>query len=52
MGAIGEWSYYVLGSAIEVGLLAAIVHYAWTWPKHPGQPPQPVTHDAYAAIAD
>jgi hypothetical protein len=32
-GAIGEWSYYVLGSAIEVALLAAIVYYAWTWPK-------------------
>src|ERR671936_2889259 len=32
-GAIGEWSYYILGSAIEVALLAAIVYYAWTWPK-------------------
>ena len=32
-GAVGEWSYYVLGSAIEVALLAAIVHYARTWPK-------------------
>ena len=32
-GAIGEWSYYVLGSAVEVGLLAAIVYYTWTWPK-------------------
>lgn len=32
-GAIGEWSYYVLGSAIEVALLAAIAYYAWTWPK-------------------
>lgn len=32
-GAIGEWSYYVLGSAVEVGLLAAIVYYAWSWPK-------------------
>ncbi len=32
-GAIGEWSYYILGSAIEVGLLAAIVYHAWTWPK-------------------
>jgi hypothetical protein len=39
-GAIGEWSYYVLGSAIEVALLAAIVYYAWTWPKgtRPGAP--------------
>jgi hypothetical protein len=32
-GAIGEWTYYVLGSAVEVALLAAIVLYAWTWPK-------------------
>lgn len=33
VGAIGEWNYYVLGSAIEVALLASIVYYAWTWPK-------------------
>jgi hypothetical protein len=26
--AIGEWKYYVLGSSIEVGLLAASAHYA------------------------
>lgn len=32
-GAVGEWSYYVLGSVIEVALLATIVHYAWRWPK-------------------
>jgi membrane-anchored protein YejM (alkaline phosphatase superfamily) len=32
-GAIGEWSYYILSSAIEVALLACIVYYAWTWPK-------------------
>ena len=32
-GAIGEWNYYILGSAVEVMLLAAIVFYAWTWPK-------------------
>ena len=32
-GAIGEWSYYIVGSAVEVALLAAIVYYAWTWPK-------------------
>jgi hypothetical protein len=32
-GAIGEWNYFVLGSAVEVMLLAAIVYYAWTWPK-------------------
>jgi hypothetical protein len=32
-GAIGEWSYYVLGSAVEVAMLAGIARYAWTWPK-------------------
>lgn len=32
-GAIGEWNYYILGSAIELMALAAIVYYAWTWPK-------------------
>ena len=31
-GAIGEWNYYILGSAVEVALLALIVYYAWTWP--------------------
>jgi hypothetical protein len=28
-GAIGEWTYYVLGSAIEVALLGAVTWYAW-----------------------
>ena len=37
-GAIGEWSYYVFGSAVEVALLAAIVHYAWTWPRETPRP--------------
>ena len=32
-GAIGQWNYYILGSAIEVAQLAAIVYYAWNWPK-------------------
>ena len=32
-GAVGEWSYYILGSTIEVALLMAIAYYAWTWPK-------------------
>jgi hypothetical protein len=36
-GAIGEWNYYILGSAIEVALLVAVLYYAWTWPK-PAQP--------------
>ena len=30
-GAIGEWNYYVLGSAVEVVLLALVIHHAWTW---------------------
>lgn len=32
-GAIGEWDYYILGSAVEVALLAGIVYYAWSWPR-------------------
>jgi hypothetical protein len=32
-GAVGEWNYYILGSLIEVALLAGVVYYAWTWPK-------------------
>jgi hypothetical protein len=31
--SIGEWAYWILGSAVEVGLLGAIVYYAWTWPR-------------------
>ena len=31
--AVGEWNYFILGSAIEVVLLASVVYYAWTWPK-------------------
>lgn len=31
--AVGEWNYYVLGSAIEVVLIGTVVYYAWTWPK-------------------
>ena len=34
---IGEWTYYVLGSVIEAALIAAIVFYAWTWPKQTAQ---------------
>jgi uncharacterized protein DUF6326 len=32
-GAVGEWNYYLLGSAIEVVLLVAVFHYARSWPK-------------------
>ena len=31
--AVGEWTYYVVGSVIELALLATIAYYAWTWPK-------------------
>ncbi|MEO8475913.1 MAG: DUF6326 family protein [Actinomycetota bacterium] len=31
-GAVGEWNYYVLGSAVEAILLALVVFHAWTWP--------------------
>jgi membrane protein DedA with SNARE-associated domain len=34
---IGEWTYYLLGSLIEAALLAAVLFYAWTWPKEIGQ---------------
>lgn len=32
-GAIGEWGYYVFGSAVEVVILVAIAYLAWTWPR-------------------
>jgi hypothetical protein len=32
-GAIGEWNYYLLGSAVEVALLALIFYYAKAWPR-------------------
>ena len=35
--AVGEWGYFILGSAIQVALLAGIAYYAWTWPKEIGQ---------------
>lgn len=43
-GSVGEWSYFILGSAIESALLVAIVYYAWTWPK--------ATDDAVAPMRD
>ena len=30
-GAIGEWNYYVLGSAVEFVLLALVIRHSWTW---------------------
>ena len=36
--AIGEWTYYVVGSVFEIALLAAIAYYAWTWPREAPNP--------------
>jgi hypothetical protein len=47
--AIGEWNYYLLGSAIEVALLAAVVYYAWTWPR---EAPRTSTSGREAAADD
>jgi hypothetical protein len=33
IAAVGEWGYHIVGSLIESALLAAVVFYAWTWPK-------------------
>jgi Family of unknown function (DUF6326) len=33
--AIGEWNYYILGTAVEVALLGAIVYYAATFRQTP-----------------
>jgi hypothetical protein len=35
--AIGEWHYYLLGSAVELALLAAVAYWSWTWPRRPLQ---------------
>ncbi len=32
-GAVGEWNYYIVGSAIEIAALLGVVYCAWTWPK-------------------
>ena len=51
-GAIGEWSYYLLGSLIEVALLGAIVYYAATWPKEASRGmTQPVGSAAASRVA-
>ncbi|MBI4940739.1 MAG: hypothetical protein HY830_08330 [Actinobacteria bacterium] len=33
VAAYGEWQYFVVGSIVEVILLAVIARSAWTWPK-------------------
>jgi hypothetical protein len=50
--AIGEWSYFILGSAVEVALLAAIVYYARTWPKSVGAPVVAVSEDLVRPIEE
>lgn len=32
-GTFGEWTYWIVGSAIEIVLLAAVARQAWTWPR-------------------
>lgn len=44
--AIGEWGYFILGSAVEAVLLAVVVFHAWTWR---GRPPQRTIADDRAA---
>jgi hypothetical protein len=29
--AVGEWGYFVLGSAAEAAFLGAVIYHAWTW---------------------
>lgn len=44
--AIGEdWAYYIIGSVVEVILLAAIARTAWRWPA-----PEPVPSPPTAAV--
>jgi Family of unknown function (DUF6326) len=44
--AVGEtWAYYIVGSIVEVLLLAAIARVAWTWP-----PPESASSLAAAHI--
>jgi hypothetical protein len=31
-GAVGEWGYYLLGSAVELAILAIIVRHGLRWP--------------------
>ncbi|KQX62847.1 DUF6326 family protein [Angustibacter sp. Root456] len=50
-GTIGEWGYYVLGSVAEAAALAAVVYYAWTWPKVAGPAGALTTHAGSTARA-
>ena len=36
--AVGEtWTYFILGSVVEVMLLLTIARVAWTWPRRPAE---------------
>jgi hypothetical protein len=37
--ALGEWSYFIVGSAVEAVLLAVVIHHAWTWRAPASVPP-------------
>ncbi|MEI2638354.1 MAG: DUF6326 family protein [Microthrixaceae bacterium] len=36
-GMVGEWSYYILGGAVEVVLLIMVIRHAWTWHEPSGR---------------
>jgi hypothetical protein len=47
VGAVGEWGYYVFGSALEIAMLLGIVYLARTWPTEvttttTGRPDAPI----------
>ncbi|MGB8651914.1 MAG: DUF6326 family protein [Mycobacteriales bacterium] len=44
VSCIGEtWAYYLIGSVVEVVLLAAIARTAWKWPAQAGSTPPGVS---------
>ena len=51
--AIGEtWTYYILGSVIEILLLLAIAAVAWFWPVTPESIDAPETQKSSSLLAD
>jgi hypothetical protein len=48
--AIGEtWAYYLIGSVVEVVLLALIALTAWRWPRADVTPPSPTAEQLRSA---